>query len=167
MYRQRRETLLLERPADTDYEQGNVLTGNTEDCAEVNIPPEWSGVVWWSSWVPLWGLASQGWCTRPLGYLHSLFSKDQLPLSTVYLLFLIIQSVFSLLLLAASSSSSWNCEQLRPQQHLRARQAQQLPHPRTLRAVCPPHAFPHHWATGYFQILPMQICFLLRNFVFS
>lgn len=52
-------------------------------------------MAWWSSWVPLCGLASQGWCTRPLGYLHSLFSKDQLPLSTVYLLFLIIQSVFS------------------------------------------------------------------------
>lgn len=83
-------------------------------------------MAWWSSRVPLWGLASQGWCTRPLGYLHSLFSKEQLPLSTVYLLFLIIQSVFSLLLLAASSSSSWNCEQLRPQQHLCVRQAQQL-----------------------------------------
>lgn len=45
MYRHRRVTLLVERSADTDYEQGNVLTGNTEDCAEVNIPPVWSGVV--------------------------------------------------------------------------------------------------------------------------
>lgn len=45
MYRHRRETLLVERSAYIGYEQGNVFTGNTEDCAEVNIPPVWSGAV--------------------------------------------------------------------------------------------------------------------------
>lgn len=45
MYRQGKETFLVERSAYTDFEQGNVLTGNTEGCAEVNISPAWSGVV--------------------------------------------------------------------------------------------------------------------------
>lgn len=45
MYRHRRETLLVERSAYIGYEQGNVLTGNTEGCAEINIPPVWSGMV--------------------------------------------------------------------------------------------------------------------------
>lgn len=45
MYRHRKETVLVERSAYIGYEQGNVLTGNTEGCAEVNIPPVWSSVV--------------------------------------------------------------------------------------------------------------------------
>lgn len=45
MYRHGKETLLVERSAYIGYEQGNVLTGNTEGSAEVNIPPVWSSVV--------------------------------------------------------------------------------------------------------------------------
>ena len=45
MYRHRKETLLVRRSAYIGYEHRNVLTGNTEGCAEVNIPPVWSGTV--------------------------------------------------------------------------------------------------------------------------
>lgn len=39
MYRHGKETFLIERSAYIRYEQRNVLTGNTEDCAEVNRSP--------------------------------------------------------------------------------------------------------------------------------